>query len=412
MNRVILHCDMNNFYATVEAKKNPELKGKTLAVGGSDKDRHGIVLAKSYEAKLKGVKTGESLFEARRKCPELIVVPPDFDEYLIISKEAREIYYSYTDKVEPYGIDECWLDLSGTRGLFGDPLIVADQIKERIKAELGVTISVGLSFNKIFAKLASDLADRDSVMVIGENDFQEKIWPLPVGDLLGVGYATRKKLDWYGIHTIGDLASTGENFLKRKLGINGERLLAYAKGLDRSPVRGFLDVAPVKSVGHGITLRRDAIDENEVFMVLLELGIDVAYRLSQLGLLAKGVEVGIRDSALRFFSFQGRLPFPASAPLVLADTARRIFQEKYNWDFQVRLVSIRAINLEPVAGSEQLDLLGDFKVKDNQEAIASTLVKVRQRYGKGFLTYGVLLGEHKIPEQRNMVSVLPGAMLR
>lgn len=412
MERVIFHCDMNNFYATVEAKMNPELKGKALAVGGSNKDRHGIVLAKSYEAKAKGVKTGESLMEARKKCPELVVVPPNFDEYILISKEAREIYYSFTDKVEPYGIDECWLDLTGTKGLFGEPLEVAGKIKDRIKEELGVSISVGVSFNKIFAKLGSDLADRDSIVEIKKDNFREVVYPLPANSLLGVGYATKKKLAWYGVKSIGDIVDMGEEFMASKFGVNGRRLFKYACGLDEAPIRDFLDVIPAKSVGHGITLVSDALNDEEVFMVLLELGIDVSYRLDKLSLVAGGIEVGIRDSKLKFHSFQCRLPFSSSAPLVLAKEARRLFKDKYNWENKVRLVSIRAINLKRAEEVSQLDLLGEFRVKDRSDAIANTLIDLRNRYGRDSLTYGVLLNELKIPKKRNLESVLPKPMLR
>ena len=275
-----------------------------------------------------------------------------------------------------------------------------------------MTISVGVSFNKIFAKLASDLADRDSIMEVKKDSFKDVVWPLSAGDLLGVGRATKKKLEWYGVYTIGDIVDIGEEFMYKKFGVNGRRIFKYACGLDTAPIRDYLDVVPAKSVGHGITLVSDALDENEVFMILLELSIDVSYRLSNLGLSAKGIEIGIRDSSLRFHSFQGVLPFTSLSPLVLAEAGRKLFKDKYGWEYNVRLVSVRAVNLVAVSGDEQLDMLGDFKIKDKQESIAKVLVSLRERFGKDSLTYGVLLNDLKIPKRRNLESVLPKAMLR
>lgn len=413
MKRAILHCDMNNFYASVEVKMNPELAGKPVVVGGSKMERHGIVLAKSYEAKKFGIRTGETLYDALSKCPDLVVVPPHFEEYLLISNEAREIYNSFTDKVEAYGIDECWLDVSGTEGLFGSPYEVACLVKKRIKEELGVSVSVGVSFNKIFAKLCSDLAGRDEVMEVWEDNFKDLLWPLPVGTLLGVGSATRKKLAWYGIYTIGDLARVGEDFLRSKFGKNGWYLFVYACGLDVSRVAGFGERAPVKSVGHGTTLVEDVTDDEAVYSVMLELALDVGYRMGKHGVRARGVEVTIRDSSLAFFSFQGRLEFPSSCPSVLADASRRLFSEKYAWAYPVRAVTIRGIDLtSEVVSGVQLDLVGSVARMDRFDRIGGVLSSVRDRYGRGSLSYGTLLDDNRVPKGRTLDLLLPSGMVR
>ena len=234
MLRSILHCDMNNFYASVECMLDPALKKYPIAVCGSVEERHGIVLAKNYKAKAFDVKTGDAVWQAKQKCKDLVVVPPHYEEYIKYSKLARSVYERYTDQVEPYGMDECWLDISGTESLFGSPEKVANEIRETMKFELGLTISVGVSFNKIFAKLGSDMKKPDAVTLIPKDTFKEKIWGLPAADLLGVGRATQRVLDSYCIRTIGDLANTDPEFLRKRLGKNGVVLWNYAKGLFNS----------------------------------------------------------------------------------------------------------------------------------------------------------------------------------
>jgi DNA polymerase-4 len=235
---------------------NPALRNKAVAVCGSTESRHGIVLAKSELAKKKGVKTGMVNWEARQCCPGIIMVPPQrrVSKY---SKLTRAIYERYTDQVEGYGMDECWVDVSGSRTMFGDGMKIAEEIRETVKAELGLTVSIGVSFNKIFAKLGSDMKKPDAITAISTDDFKEKIWPLPASDLLYVGRATTKKFDSYGIHTIGDIANQSQDFLKRLLGVNGLALWSYANGLDSSRVMPGDYESPVKSVGHGITCNAD-----------------------------------------------------------------------------------------------------------------------------------------------------------
>lgn len=310
MLRSILHCDMNNFYASVECMLDPALKKYPIAVCGSVEERHGIVLAKNYKAKAFDVKTGDAVWQAKQKCKDLVVVPPHYEEYIKYSKLARSVYERYTDQVESYGMDECWLDISGTESLFGSPEKVANEIRETMKFELGLTISVGVSFNKIFAKLGSDMKKPDAVTVIPKDTFKEKIWGLPAADLLGVGRATQRVLDSYCIRTIGDLANTDPEFLRRRLGKNGVVLWNYANGNDLSLVAKKDFVSPIKSVGHGITTVADLEKPEQVWPVFLELTQDIGHKLRVHGLSAEGVAIHIRDNTLNTRQWQTKIALP------------------------------------------------------------------------------------------------------
>ena len=278
MERVILHCDMNNFYASVECMLNPSLREKPVAVCGSVEERHGIVLAKNYAAKAYGVSTGEAIWQAKQKCRDLVIVEPHYEQYMKFSKLAREIYNRYTDMVEPYGMDECWLDVTGSRYL-GSGFEIADEIRKTVKFELGLTISAGVSFNKIFAKLGSDMKKPDAVTCIDRDTFREKIWGLPASDLLGVGRATDKVLSSYGIRTIGQLAAAPDALMQGWLGKNGMAVKRFANGEDCSPVMRSDYVSPVKSIGHGITTMQDLENSAEVWCVMLELVQEIGTKL-------------------------------------------------------------------------------------------------------------------------------------
>ena len=225
MSRTILHCDMNNFYASVECMLDMSLRGHPVAVGGDVENRHGIILAKNYETKKYGIQTGEALWQARQKCKDLIIVPPHYEQYLKYSKLARDVYADYTDQIEPYGMDECWLDVTGSVGIMGSGEKIANEIRERMKFELGLSISAGVSYNKIFAKLGSDMKKPDATTLIPKETFREKIWDLPASDMLGVGRATEKVLSSYGIRTIGQLANTPPELLKHRLGKCGVMII-------------------------------------------------------------------------------------------------------------------------------------------------------------------------------------------
>ena len=298
MNRTILHSDCNCFYASVELLHHPELRGKPVAVGGDPEARHGIVLTADYTAKRYGVKTGMALWQAKQVCPDITFLHPRMDLYLRFSRMAQEIYADYTDKREPYGIDESWLDVTDSATLKGDGFHIAQEISSRMKKELGITVSVGVSFNKIFAKLGSDYKKPDAITTMYEDEFQRKAWCLPVSDLLYVGNATNKKLYSMGIRTIGDLAKSDETLLVRKLGKMGSILWAFANGYDESPVKLENTSAPVKSVGNSTTTPRDMETDEDVKIVLYILAESVAARLRENGFRCRTVEISVRDKEL------------------------------------------------------------------------------------------------------------------
>lgn len=411
-NRVILHSDMNCFYASVEMMLNPRLRGKPVAVCGSTEDRHGIVLAKSQLAKQAGVKTGMVNWEAKRCCPGLIVVPPQYDQYLKYSKLARAIYGRFTDLVEPYGMDECWLDVTESSYGGGDGMEIAEKIRRTIREELGLTVSIGVSFNKIFAKLGSDLKKPDAITEISEANFQETIWPLPASDLLFVGRATDAKISKYGIHTIGDLATTDPDFLRRLLGVNGVQLWRYASGTDDSPVIHKDFVSPLKSVGHGITCTADLLDDEEVWKAMLELSQDIGHRLRLHKLKATGVQISIRSNDLGFRQFQAPITLATQSPTVIAKKAHSIFQANYRWSMPVRAVTVRAINLIPQSTPDQIDLFTDMRQVERRERLDDCVEEIRRRFGKRAVYQACLMGDLKMPiDNRHMVQ-MPGVMGR
>lgn len=408
MERNILHCDMNNFYASVECMLDPKLKEHPVAVCGSVEERHGIVLAKNYKAKAFNVQTGDAIWQAKQKCKDIIIVPPHFEEYIKYSKLARNIYNRYTDRVEPYGMDECWLDISGTSAIFGSPEKVANEIKETIKFELGLTISVGVSFNKIFAKLGSDMKKPDAVTVIGKDTFRTKIWDLPASDLLGVGRSTAKTLTSYRIHTIGDLAGVSPDFLQRKFGKNGLKLWRFANGNDTSAVMQSDFVSPVKSIGHGITTVEDLKTEEEVWALFLELAQDIGHKLRVHQKCAEGVAIYIRDNTLYAKQWQKKIVFPTQSPMLIAKSAFELFQHSYNWNNDIRSVTIQAINLSPQDTPHQLDLFMDAEKLEKQEKLDACIESIRSRYGRNAIKSAVLFQNLKMPAAKPDITMPTG----
>lgn len=410
--RTILHSDMNCFYASVEMMLDPSLRGKPVAVCGSTENRHGIVLAKSELAKKAGVKTGMVNWEVRQLCPGLIMVKPQYDQYLKYSELARNIYQRYTDQVEPYGMDECWLDVTGSRGVCGDGMKIAESIRQEIKEELGLTVSIGVSYNKIFAKLGSDMKKPDAVTEISKATFQEKVWPLPASDLLFVGRATTAKFSNYGIKTIGDIAATDPAFLKRLLGVNGLQLWKYAAGKDDTPVMHKDFVSPIKSVGHGITCVADLLDDEEIWKVMLELSQDIGHRLRLHKLKATGVQISIRSNDLGFRQFQAPLSLSTQSPMMIAKKAHEIFQKNYRWSTPVRAVTVRAINLVPQGVPEQIDLFTDMRRVEKAEKLDDCIEEIRRRFGKRAVFQACLLGDLKMPIDNQHLVQMPGVMGR
>ena len=408
MTRSILHCDMNNFYASVECMLDPSLKNYPVAVCGSVEERHGIVLAKNYKAKAYDIKTGEAVWQAKQKCKDLIVVPPHYEEYIKYSKLARSIYSRYTDQVEPYGMDECWLDISGTENIFGSPEHVANEIKETIKFELGLTISVGVSFNKVFAKLGSDMKKPDAITVITADDFRNQIWDLPASDMLGVGRATQKILDNYCINTIGELANTSPTFLKARLGKNGVSLWQFANGNDCSRVMNKDFVSPIKSVGHGITTVQDLEKPEQVWPVFLELTQDIGHKLKVHQKCASGVAIHIRDNTLFNKQWQIKMDIPTQSPMLIAKAAFHLFKSRYDWKNPIRSVSIQAINLIPQDTPQQIGFFMNIEKIEKIEKLEQCIETIRQRFGKDSIRNGVLIQNLRMPPEKAQITMPTG----
>ncbi len=409
--RVILHSDMNNFYASVECMERPELRGKPVAVCGNVDDRHGIVLAKSQLAKQMGVSTGEAVWQAKQKCRDLIVVPPNFDKYLRFSRLAREIYGRYTDLIEPYGMDECWLDVTGSRGM-GDGVAIAEEIRRTITFELGLTVSIGVSFNKIFAKLGSDLKKPDAVTHLPIDAVSSIIWPLPVEELLGVGRATKTLLQRYGIDTIGKLAATPDEVLQVLMGKNGLTLGRYARGEDTSPVQHTDYVSPVKSIGHGITTMQDLENPAQVWRLMLELVQDVGSKLRTQEKKAAGIAIAIRNSNLFTQEWQCKLPAPTQSPTPLAKAAFALFSKAYSWQHPIRSVTVRAIDLVSQFTPIQYDLFGSVGQQERQERLDVVIADIRRRFGKKSIRNGCLFQDLKLPPSRGAEVLMPTGMVR
>ncbi|MEE1240090.1 MAG: DNA polymerase IV [Acutalibacteraceae bacterium] len=380
--RIILHCDLNNFFASVSLIFNPTLVSLPVAVCGDKENRHGIVLAKNEIAKRFGVKTAEPIFEAKRKCQELVILPPLMDKYREYSIRAREIYSRYTDMIEPFGIDECWLDVTGSTMLFGSGEEIAHKIRRDIKNELGVTISVGVSFNKVFAKLGSDMKKPDAVTVIGKEDFKEKVWHLPASDLLFAGKKTAEKLRSCGVYTVGDLAECSEETLTRLLGKNGAALKNCALGLDNSPVMTPTESDKPKSVGRSVTCSHDFNDYDSVWSTFLTLSQSVADTLRGHGLYAAGVQVHIRTASLIVKEFSRTYPDSTNSAYTLALRGIELLKENYSFSEPLRSVGIRAIGLKEYETAVQQDVFGDFKRKETEEKIENSIYELRKKFGK------------------------------
>lgn len=390
MERTILHSDLNNFYASVEQRDNSDLRGKPVAVCGDPAARHGIVLAKSQEAKRYGVKTGQAIWQARQDCPSLIVVPPHYDRYLEASAAVQEIYISYTDQVEPFGLDECWLDVGGSMGLFGPGKAIADDIRARIKRELGLTASVGVSFNKVFAKLGSDYKKPDATTIITKENFQDVVWGLPASDLLYVGPATTKKLGRYGVRTIGQIASTDIKFMYSILGKVGVMLWQFANGRDNSGVATYYSMPPVKTIGNSTTAPRDLVTDEEVKITLYALCDSVAARLREQRSVCNTVQLGIRDTSLLWYERQAQLHRPACDSTSIFEAAFGLFCANRPRSF-VRSLSVRASALEIAPDAPQLSLFEEDGRRQRRTDLENAVDRIRGKYGYESIRRSIML---------------------
>ena len=405
--RAILHIDMNNFYASVECMLDPSLKAYPIAVCGSQEDRHGIVLAKNYAAKAYGVSTGEAIWQAQQKCKDLVIVPPHYEQYMKFSKLAREIYGRYTELIEPFGMDEVWADVTGSQHFMGSPLEMAEKIRQTVKYELGLTVSIGVSFNKVFAKLGSDMKKPDAITVIAKGTFREQIWGLPASDLLGVGRATEKKLSSVGIQTIGQIAQFPCEFFQRRLGKCGVDIWRFANGLDTSEVTVREIEAVDKTVGHGMTAVQDLDDPAEVWTFILELCQDIGHRLYVFNKKATGIAIAVRDDQLFTKQWQCGIPVPTQSPSCHAKEAFSLFQRSYEWKRPIRSLTVRAIGLTSLDTPCQLDLFSDPQKVVRAEALDKTIEELRYRFGKKIIRNACLLNNPKMSTHDDPDIIMP-----
>ena len=396
MEKVILHCDLNNFYASVECLYNPVIRNCPVAVCGSQDLRHGIVLAKNYIAKKYGVITGEAIWQAKRKCPKLVVINPNYSLYLRFAKEARQIYLRYTNLVEAFGIDECWLDVSESTNLFGNGVKIANEIRNLIKYELGITASVGVSYNKIFAKLGSDLKKPDATTVISKESFKEIVWGLPVEELLYVGRATKRKLNKIAVMTIGDLANTSPVFLRKFLGKWGEILWNFANGMDDTKVSIIDYQHIIKGIGNSITTARDLVNNDDAKITFYVLADSVAQRLRKHNFKGRTVQIYIRDDKLQSITRQAKLEHPCFTSSEIAKKSFCIFKNNWSWHNPVRSLGIRVTNLVTADTFTQLSFFDDQKKRESLEALEETIDYIRKRFGHYAVQRALFLKDNKL----------------
>ncbi|MCR5676048.1 MAG: DNA polymerase IV [Lachnospiraceae bacterium] len=390
MDRAILHSDMNCFYAAVEMLHHPEFAGRPLAVGGDPEARHGIVLTANYPAKKRGVKTGMVLWQARQICPELVIVAPRMDLYLRFSRLAHQIYAEYTDLQEPFGIDESWLDVSASASAVGDARHIAAEIRARVKKELGLTVSIGVSWNKIYAKFGSDYKKPDAITEITRENYRDIVWRAPVSDLLYVGRATAKKLRSLGLNTIGDVAVCEPRILTAHLGKIGLILRIFACGEDQTPVSAEGSASPIKSIGNSTTTPRDLVSTDDVRMVVCLLAESVAARLRENHFVGRNIGISVRDNELFSFGRQQQIEVPTNISDEIAEHAMRIFLRHYRWEKPIRSVGVRVADLVPDAYCYQTSLFLDERMREKQLKMDMAVDAMRRRFGHDAVLRGRL----------------------
>ena len=394
--RVILHSDINNCFASIECLHRPAIRNKPVAVCGDPESRRGIVLAKNYIAKAAGIKTGEVIWQAKQKRPDLVVVPPNYLLYLRFSKLARSIYSDYTNQIEPFGLDEAWLDVTGNCRNGIDGTIIANKIRERIKNELGVTVSVGVSFNKIFAKLGSDMKKPDATTTISRENFKETVWVLPSSDLLYVGPSTKRKLALIGVYTIGDIANLEASFIRSYLGKWGSVLHDFANGDDASPVLTADAESAIKSIGNGTTTPRDLVNDDDVLCILYVLCESIAMRMREHNFKCKTIQIYVRDNELHSFERQAKLSRATNLASDLSQAAMKLFKASYAWSNPIRSVGVRACDLVSADTNIQLSLLVDENEIIKHEDFEYTIDAIRHRFGNQILKRALLISDRSL----------------
>lgn len=390
--RTILHCDMNGFYASVELLQLPHLKDLPVAVCGNPESRHGIILAKNDHAKKFGIVTAETVWQAKKKCPELVLVPPHHRLYKEYSLKINEIYLRFTDMVEPFSIDESWLDVTGSLKLFGTGKEIGDRIRELVREELGLTLSVGVSYNKVFAKMGSDYKKPDATTVISRDNYRNILWPLPVGELFFVGQATSEKLNQMGITTIGQLAQSQPQVLTAVFGKHGQQMYEYANGLENSPVLRYDEQEDIKSVGNGITFRRNLEGEKDIAVAVTALADRVASRLRAGHVKCAGVKVDIKDPLFHTISRQKQLDQPTNTAVEIRDHVMDLIRKSWKLNDPIRLLTVTGINLRPENEAVQLSLFDTVdQRREKNEKMERTMDSIRRKFGGGAITYGGLM---------------------
>ena len=394
--RTILHADLNNCFASIESISHPEYRAIPFAVGGDEEMRHGIILAKNECAKKFGIKTGEPLLSARQKCPELKVVKPNFELYDEYCTAVRKLYCEYTDQVEPFGMDESWLDTSGSVTIFGDGVKIANELRKRVKKEFDLTISVGVSYNKVFAKLGSDYKKPDAVTVISTDNYKQIVWSLPVEELLYVGRATKAKLNRFGIKTIGELANTSENFLVAQFGKNGRMLHSYANGLDNSPVRRLTQAETIKSIGNSTTTPRDMKTVTDVKLIFNLLSEQVCRRLRKHGLKGSVVQIHLRSNDLTSFERQMQLKSPTDISGEVCKAAMTLLIKNYNFSLPLRSVGVRVTQLCNADTPVQLSFFTDNIHEEKMKKIEQTKDIINNKFGRYAICRAVILSDRTL----------------
>lgn len=407
MNRVILHIDINNCYASIEQKLNPDLIGKAIAVGGSKEDRRGIVLAKSEEAKKCGVKTGEVIWQAKQKCKDLLVVKPHYDEYIKHSKMARELYYEYTNLVEPYGIDECWLDVTNSFNIYGSGEEIAKEILRRMREEIGLTVSIGVSFNKIFAKLGSDMKKPNAMTIISVDDFREKVWCLPASDMLMIGNKTNTKLKKFGIRTIGDVAGTEPVILENIFGKHGIEIWNYANGLDNSKVADAMNMHINKSISNGFTCRKNLQSRDELRSAFSLLSQKVSKRLIKENVKCECVQISLKDNDFNIKQFQKMVSIPINNSVALLDNAMTLIDKNYDYKNPIRAVTLRTSHLVNENAVCQLDLFDNFNKNEKRDKIEKIICEIDEKYAKNSVKLGTSLEHKEVFSGREQTTFFP-----
>lgn len=382
MERRILHVDQNCYFASVEMIYHPECRNVPMAVVGDAEKRHGIVLAKNQLASKAGVKTAEAIWEAETKCPNLVKLSAHYDKYSYYSQKLREMYSEYTDKVEPFGMDECWLDITNScvdRSAFD----VANEIRERVKNEFNLTCSVGVSFNKIFAKLGSDYKKPDAVTVISKENYKDIVWNLPASDLLFIGKHTNEKLAKVNIRTIGDIARAERSYLIEYLGKAGDQIWINANGLDETEVNSNDYHREVKSIGNSTTTPSDMTNVREVAGTLRQLSASVASRLRNHKMIGSCIQITVRDKHLHIYDHQRNLFEPTNNELVIYKAALTLFEESYDWSAPIRSIGVRCTKLIPEDSGVQMSIFTNSVKSEKDDKLARVMDNINERYGKG-----------------------------